>query len=54
MLASPLNARSYRLYERFAVAYVGERKRYYRDNGEDALLMTVAPLDAGYQARLAA
>ncbi len=40
------------LYARYGFAYVGERRRYYRNNNEDALLMTVAPLDAAYQAQL--
>jgi ribosomal-protein-alanine N-acetyltransferase len=33
------------LYEQFGFEVVGERKRYYQDNGEDALLMTLSPLD---------
>jgi [ribosomal protein S18]-alanine N-acetyltransferase len=34
-----------RMYERFGFEVVGVRPRYYRDNGEDALLMTLHPLD---------
>jgi ribosomal-protein-alanine N-acetyltransferase len=29
------------LYQKYAFAFVGRRVRYYRDTGEDALLMTV-------------
>jgi ribosomal-protein-alanine N-acetyltransferase len=29
------------LYERFGYVVVGERRRYYQDNNEDALLMTL-------------
>lgn len=39
------NAAAQHMYARFGFAVVGVRPRYYRDNGEDALLMTLAPLD---------
>jgi [ribosomal protein S18]-alanine N-acetyltransferase len=32
------------LYESFGFAVVGERRRYYKDNQEDALLMTLADI----------
>jgi ribosomal-protein-alanine N-acetyltransferase len=34
------------MYARFGFEEVGLRRRYYRDNGEDAILMTLANLDA--------
>lgn len=39
------------LYEKYNFQYVGERRRYYQGK-EDALLMTVAPLDASYRSFL--
>lgn len=36
------------LYQKYRFAVVGERRRYYRDTGEDALIMTGPPLDAAY------
>jgi ribosomal-protein-alanine N-acetyltransferase len=36
------------LYSKYRLEVVGERKRYYSD-GENALLMTVQPLDAEYK-----
>ena len=42
------NTRAQNLYRKYRFAEVGRRRRYYRDNGEDALLMT-AELDAGYR-----
>jgi ribosomal-protein-alanine N-acetyltransferase len=36
------------LYRRFRFAIYGRRPRYYRDNDEDALIMTVEGLDAYY------
>jgi [ribosomal protein S18]-alanine N-acetyltransferase len=36
------------LYEKYQFALVGERRGYYKDTGEDALLMTVTPLDGRY------
>src|SRR5664280_2133475 len=44
-----------RLYEKFGFRPVGIRPRYYRDNHEDALIMTTEPLlSPGMQARLTA
>ncbi len=37
------------LYRRFQFQVVGRRPRYYRDNNEDALIMTVEPLDRAYR-----
>ncbi len=42
------NERAQRLYRKYAFEIVGRRRRYYRDNGEDALLMT-AELKPGYR-----
>lgn len=39
------------LYSKYRLEVVGERKRYYQ-GGEDALIMTVQPLDDGYKAFL--
>jgi ribosomal-protein-alanine N-acetyltransferase len=36
------------LYHKYGFEIVGQRRRYYRDTSEDALLMTVAELDASY------
>lgn len=47
---SNLTAR--RLYEKYEYQVEGRRKGYYRDNGEDALLMAIRPLDAAYAQRL--
>lgn len=33
------NAGALRFYQRFGFAPIGERKRYYQDNGEDALVL---------------
>ncbi len=41
------------LYRKYEFEVVGRRKRYYRDNNEDAFLMHLAPLDEAYQERLA-
>lgn len=35
------NVVAQKLYEKYAFEHVGERRRYYRDTGEDALIMTV-------------
>lgn len=45
----PSNAAAITLYERFAFRPAGMRRRYYQDNGEDALIMwrTPATLAAG-------
>ena len=42
------NTRAQNLYRKYAFEEVGRRRRYYRDNGEDALLMT-AELHPGYR-----
>ena len=41
------------LYRKYEFQTIAQHSHYYRDNGEDALLMQVANLDAAYQARLA-
>lgn len=41
-----------KLYEKYQFEYVGERRRYYRDTGEDALLMTVLFDSGSYCQRL--
>lgn len=41
------NRGAQKLYQKLGFAEVGRRKRYYRDNGEDALLYTLARLDDG-------
>jgi [ribosomal protein S18]-alanine N-acetyltransferase len=38
------NAVAQNMYERFGFQVVGQRPRYYQDNNEDALLMTLDPL----------
>jgi ribosomal-protein-alanine N-acetyltransferase len=48
------NAVAQRLYVKYEFVEVGRRKHYYRNNGEDALIMTVPALDAGYRERLTA
>lgn len=40
------------LYEKMGFVTVGRRPRYYRDTGEDAIIMTLEPLDAAYRRRL--
>lgn len=37
------------LYQKYRFEVVGKRIRYYRDTGEDALIMTLSPLDAPYR-----
>jgi ribosomal-protein-alanine N-acetyltransferase len=37
-----------RLYREFGFEIVGQRPRYYRDNNEDAIIMTVTNLDRVY------
>lgn len=39
------NIPAQRLYQSFHFQVVGERRRYYRDNNEDALIMTISGLD---------
>jgi ribosomal-protein-alanine N-acetyltransferase len=46
------NTAAQRLYQRFGFDIVGRRPRYYKDNLEDALIMTVGCLDKGYLERL--
>ena len=46
------NIPAQKLYQRFRFEVVGERRRYYRDNNEDALIMTVKGLDSNYLAWL--
>jgi [ribosomal protein S18]-alanine N-acetyltransferase len=53
MLSATLEVRAgnlvaQRLYERFRFEVVGRRVRYYRDNNEDALIMTINRLDSAY------
>ena len=47
------NVTAQELYRRYGFEFVGRRPGYYRDNMEDALLMTAQPLDAAYRERLA-
>ncbi|MBN1203273.1 MAG: ribosomal protein S18-alanine N-acetyltransferase [Anaerolineae bacterium] len=42
------------LYRKYEYEVVGRRRGYYRDDGEDALLMEVRPLDSAYRQRLIA
>ena len=42
------NAVAQTLYRKYRFAEVGTRPRYYRDTGEDALLMTMSSLNARY------
>jgi ribosomal-protein-alanine N-acetyltransferase len=42
------NLAAQQLYRRFHFEIVGHRPRYYRDNNEDALIMTVNHLDHRY------
>lgn len=42
------NLTAQRLYGRFGFQVVGRRPHYYRDNDEDALIMTVSGLDETY------
>lgn len=42
------NTVAQQLYLKYRFEEVGERRRYYRDTGEDALIMTMPALDAGY------
>lgn len=46
------NLAAQKLYQDFNFEIVGRRPRYYKDNQEDALIMTVAGLGADYQAWL--
>ncbi|MGH2544027.1 MAG: ribosomal protein S18-alanine N-acetyltransferase, partial [Ardenticatenaceae bacterium] len=40
------NLPAQKLYEKYGFEYVGRRKRYYRDNNEDAHIMTVENVQA--------
>ncbi|MEB2286755.1 MAG: ribosomal protein S18-alanine N-acetyltransferase [Anaerolineae bacterium] len=40
------------LYRKYEYAVIGRRKQYYRDDGEDALLMEARPLDNAYSRRI--
>jgi ribosomal-protein-alanine N-acetyltransferase len=42
------NQTAQNLYHKYQFEMVGQRRRYYRDTGEDALIMTLATLDAPY------
>lgn len=46
------NIAAQKLYHRFGFSVVGRRPRYYKDNQEDALIMTVQGLDKAYIAWL--
>jgi ribosomal-protein-alanine N-acetyltransferase len=39
------NAAAQAMYRKFGFEATGRRPRYYRDNGEDAILMTLEPLE---------
>lgn len=45
------NLKAQALYKKYEYRPEGRRKGYYRDNSEDALLMTARPLDAAYRQR---
>ncbi|MCP4356569.1 MAG: ribosomal protein S18-alanine N-acetyltransferase [Chloroflexi bacterium] len=42
------NVAAQKLYLKYKFEIVGERRRYYRDTGEDALIMTMPALDASF------
>jgi [ribosomal protein S18]-alanine N-acetyltransferase len=46
------NAIAQQLYLNFGFEVVGKRLKYYKDNNEDAILMTLAGLDSEYLKRL--
>jgi ribosomal-protein-alanine N-acetyltransferase len=46
------NSSAQALYVKYEYVVVGRRRGYYRDNGEDALLMEVRPMDEAYRQRL--
>lgn len=46
------NAIAQQMYRSFGFKIVGRRARYYHDNNEDAILMTLNQLGAGYLASL--
>jgi [ribosomal protein S18]-alanine N-acetyltransferase len=47
------NLTAQKLYERFGFYVAGERPRYYKDNNEDALLMTLDKINPEELSRLA-
>jgi len=40
------NAAAQEMYRKFGFMITGRRPKYYKDNGEDAVLMTLEPLEA--------
>lgn len=42
------NRKAQTLYDKYQFAIVGERRHYYKDTGEDALIMTREPLNGRY------
>ncbi len=42
------NIAAQQLYAKYDFAVVGERRRYYKDTGENAILMTAEPLNGRY------
>lgn len=48
------NATAQALYRKYEYMVIGRRRQYYRDNGEDALLMEARPLDSAYYQRIEA
>ena len=46
------NAVAQALYKNYEFIIVGERRSYYKDTGESAILMTLEPLDENYHAWL--
>ncbi len=42
------NIAAQQLYKKYQFEVVGERPRYYKDTGEDAILMTAEPLNGRY------
>jgi ribosomal-protein-alanine N-acetyltransferase len=43
------NETAQQLYAKYWFRVVGKRRRYYKDTGEDAILMTVEPLNGRYR-----
>jgi ribosomal-protein-alanine N-acetyltransferase len=43
------NEAAQQLYAKYWFRVVGKRRRYYKDTGEDAILMTVEPLNGRYR-----
>lgn len=48
------NVTAQQLYAKYDFSVVGERLRYYKDTGEDAILMTASPLNGRYHQFLTA